>query len=283
MTAWPTGTVPTTNLDAGSDSPAAARADLKTTVDKVNAMIDARGAANGVAGLDGTTKVPIAQLPAGSANGVAELDATGRVPEAQLPFIGFFQGVQVYETHTGSGPWSYSWSIPAGVRRFLVFAVGGGGGGAFRNVAGDGGGGGGAGGVGMKLFTVNPALNSVAIVVGVAGAGGAIAGNNDGVDGGNTTVAYDGILVTGGGGGKGTSGADPKGGGPGLPTNSDANFKGGNGSDAIIGANRGGIGGSNLFTGSGTLIYGSGGTGSGAGAPSVPGQAGGPGAVIILW
>lgn len=43
------------------------------------------GKANGVAPLDGTAKVPVAQLPAGVANGVASLDSTGKVPAAQVP------------------------------------------------------------------------------------------------------------------------------------------------------------------------------------------------------
>ncbi len=56
-----------------------------------------KGAANGVAGLDATGKVPTSQLPSslggsflptsdrGAANGVASLDATSKVPVAQLP------------------------------------------------------------------------------------------------------------------------------------------------------------------------------------------------------
>lgn len=43
------------------------------------------GAVNGVASLDGSGKVPVAQLPAGTANGVAALDGGGKVPLAQLP------------------------------------------------------------------------------------------------------------------------------------------------------------------------------------------------------
>jgi hypothetical protein len=43
------------------------------------------GAANGLATLDATTKVPMLQLSAGVANGLATLDAAGLVPESQLP------------------------------------------------------------------------------------------------------------------------------------------------------------------------------------------------------
>jgi hypothetical protein len=37
--AWPSGTAGTTNIDAGTDSPAAARADLKDALDKLNLII----------------------------------------------------------------------------------------------------------------------------------------------------------------------------------------------------------------------------------------------------
>jgi hypothetical protein len=41
MATWPSGTkASTTNLDSGGDSPASARADLKTNVDNVNSVID---------------------------------------------------------------------------------------------------------------------------------------------------------------------------------------------------------------------------------------------------
>jgi hypothetical protein len=41
MATWPSASkAPTTNLDSGTDSPAAARADLKTNVDNVNSVID---------------------------------------------------------------------------------------------------------------------------------------------------------------------------------------------------------------------------------------------------
>ena len=39
--AWPSGTkAGTTNVDAGSDSPSSARADIKQNIDNVNAIID---------------------------------------------------------------------------------------------------------------------------------------------------------------------------------------------------------------------------------------------------
>jgi len=47
MGAWPTGSVPTTNVDAGSDNAGPARADIKTSFDKTNAMITGRASADG--------------------------------------------------------------------------------------------------------------------------------------------------------------------------------------------------------------------------------------------
>lgn len=45
----------------------------------------ARGAADGVAGLDGTSKVPVAQLPTNVNNGVLGLDGSAKAPVANLP------------------------------------------------------------------------------------------------------------------------------------------------------------------------------------------------------
>lgn len=41
-----------------------------------------KAAASGYASLDGTTKVPVAQLPTGGANGILQLDGSGNVPTA---------------------------------------------------------------------------------------------------------------------------------------------------------------------------------------------------------
>lgn len=63
MSTWPSGDVPHTNLDSGTDSPASARADIDTMVTRVNDMMNAKGQINGVAGLDGSGDVPDAQIP----------------------------------------------------------------------------------------------------------------------------------------------------------------------------------------------------------------------------
>lgn len=61
---WGTSSnVITTNLDSGTDSPAAARADLKAALDELTNVIDGKDTANGVAGLDGSSKIANSQLP----------------------------------------------------------------------------------------------------------------------------------------------------------------------------------------------------------------------------
>ena len=57
MTWGTAGNVDTTNLDAGTDSPAAARADLKTALDELKNVINGRGAASGVAPLNASSKI----------------------------------------------------------------------------------------------------------------------------------------------------------------------------------------------------------------------------------
>lgn len=61
--AWPTVDVDTTNVDASTDDPSQARVDILDAFQKINDMIDDRGAVNGVASLDGSGDVPIAQIP----------------------------------------------------------------------------------------------------------------------------------------------------------------------------------------------------------------------------
>jgi len=62
--AWATSSnIITTNLDSGTDSPAAARADLKAALDELVLVIDGRDQANGVAGLNASLKLSASQLP----------------------------------------------------------------------------------------------------------------------------------------------------------------------------------------------------------------------------
>ena len=77
------GNISTGNLDAGTDSPAAARADIKTALDELANVINGRNEASGVAGLDASSKISNTQLPdtiVSSSSTDLTLDpATGRV------------------------------------------------------------------------------------------------------------------------------------------------------------------------------------------------------------
>ena len=53
----------TTNLDAGSDTPAAARPNLKAALDELIIVIDGRGQASGVTPLNSSTKIDATYLP----------------------------------------------------------------------------------------------------------------------------------------------------------------------------------------------------------------------------
>lgn len=66
--AWPTANIDTTHMDAATDSPGNARADIKIMADNVNAIKEMRGVAGGVASLDGSGLVPGSQLPTTPAN-----------------------------------------------------------------------------------------------------------------------------------------------------------------------------------------------------------------------
>jgi hypothetical protein len=55
--------IDTTNLDSGTDSPAAARADIKAALDELVLVINGRGQANGVVPLDASSKILATYLP----------------------------------------------------------------------------------------------------------------------------------------------------------------------------------------------------------------------------
>ena len=61
---FPTGqSVPTANLDSGSDNPGSARANLLLAVQLINTIIADANAANGVAVLNGSAKLESSQIP----------------------------------------------------------------------------------------------------------------------------------------------------------------------------------------------------------------------------
>jgi hypothetical protein len=62
--AWANATnVVTTNLDSGTDSPAAARADIKTALDELKIVINGRAQASGVAPLNASSTIDAQYLP----------------------------------------------------------------------------------------------------------------------------------------------------------------------------------------------------------------------------
>jgi len=63
--AWPANdsNIDTTNMDAGSDNPASARADIKAALDEIKNLINGRNQASGVAGIDASSKITNTQLP----------------------------------------------------------------------------------------------------------------------------------------------------------------------------------------------------------------------------
>ena len=61
--AFPTGSVTTDNLDAATDSPADARADLLLTVQKLNDIISSYDSADGIAALDSSGLITNTKLP----------------------------------------------------------------------------------------------------------------------------------------------------------------------------------------------------------------------------
>jgi hypothetical protein len=62
--AWATAAnVITTNLDSGTDSPAAARVNIKAALDELVIVINGRGQVSGVAPLNASTKIDATYLP----------------------------------------------------------------------------------------------------------------------------------------------------------------------------------------------------------------------------
>jgi hypothetical protein len=249
---WPgSPTFVTTSVDNGTDSPATARGEIYKAMQDLANVIAGRGQADGVASLDADAKVPIAQLR---------------------------KGIHVVTT-----PGSTSWTIPTGVTSLWAIAVGGGGGGGFTSAGtgGDHGGGGGGGGTSIKLYTGLTPGNSIDIVHGAAGIGGAVGvGDADGTSGGSSTVDDGTTVISGGGGGGGVGGGTRFGGGGGAASGGDINIQGGAG---VSGGARGGAGGASSLAAAiagGTPPFGGGGFGSG---DATAGFDGGTGGVILIW
>lgn len=119
--AWPTGGISTTQLDGDLDSPLLARPSLLAAVQAVNEMAAARGAADGVAGLDSGGKVPLAQIPSGVLPSGVGMDYWGDTLPAggwlwadgsavsRTTYAGLFA---VYGTKYGAGDGSTTFNLP---------------------------------------------------------------------------------------------------------------------------------------------------------------------------
>jgi len=82
--AFPTASISTSNLDAATDDPSLARADLLDAVQKVNTIIAEGNSANGVALLTSSGKLSATQMPTTiTATGVQVLNPSGGVVHIQ--------------------------------------------------------------------------------------------------------------------------------------------------------------------------------------------------------
>lgn len=158
MSAFPTGAIVTTNVDAGSDSPNLARADIKSCFDKVNDIIASKNLANGT----------------------LVADAAGKAPHANIPITPIATSRKVV-TSTGSN----TWTVPAGCIAILLKLVGAGASGAFGNPTH--GGGGGGGGSAEVLVSVL-AGDIVNYTIGSGGAGIVGPGDANGNNGVTSTI-----------------------------------------------------------------------------------------------
>lgn len=262
----------TTSLDSGSDSPATARGHLKAGFDELKAVIDGRGAASGVASLDSSTKIPIAQVPITPA-------LTGR-------FVDFTPG-------TGK-----TFTFPSGVTAVRVRAVGAGGGGGYTATTpgGNHGGGGGGGGLVESFITGVGGSSVITYNVGTGGTGATASPDvdGDGTAGTDSLFTTDGSCLpasttwTGKGGGGGLGPPNRYGGAGGDTTVNDATKdiqrQGGSGASGATLGGMGGAGGDGTPAVSGfnpaRHSGGGGGFGGGVGGSAYDGL---PGCVIFEW
>lgn len=85
-----------------------------TLLTALNAFQTQKAAAGGLASLDGSTKVPIAQLPTGVANGLATLDGYTKVTPAQLN-LGVANGIATLDATTKVTPAQLNTAVANGL------------------------------------------------------------------------------------------------------------------------------------------------------------------------
>ena len=111
--AWATASnVVTTNLDAGTDTPAAARPNLKAALDELIIVINGRAQASGVAPLNSSTKIDATQLPdelnTSSSTDLTLDPATGKVKIEEILNLAPQTNTQLNaRTDTASGDVAY--------------------------------------------------------------------------------------------------------------------------------------------------------------------------------
>lgn len=272
MSTFPTGAIGTTNVDAGTDSPNLARADIKNCFDKVNDIIASKNLASGT----------------------LVADSGGKLPHANAPITPIASGRKVVISAA-----STTWTVPAGVVMLMIELAGGGGGGGFGDP--DHAGGGGGGGYANVLVSVQ-AGDVVNYTVGSGGAGATGPADQDGSDGVASTITVTRSATTiasfeaqGGIGGRENVPDGSTGGEGGI-----AQLTGGGGDNANVVGDciflQGGVGGTgtNAMGGMGGQSYGGsapsnssfrygggGGYGSGTGGPS--GTNGNAGMMVITY
>lgn len=117
--AWPSTTVSTANLDASSDSPVNARADLLQAVQYLNDIINSRSVASGLAPLDSSGLVPSSMLPSQLPSGMLSPYAGTTEPAGWLLCYGQAVNRTTYAalftaigTTWGSGDGSTTFNLP---------------------------------------------------------------------------------------------------------------------------------------------------------------------------
>lgn len=215
-----------------------------------------------------------------------DADNLSQMLSAVLRLRGIGAGASGFET-----PGTYTFTVPANVRRILVEVWGGGGAGG-STTAGSGvfAGCGGGGGYGWRLESVTPG-ETFAVVVGEGGAATSPLGS-DGGDGG--TSSFGSLLsCTGGTGGKGSSASSLDGGNSGMSTgglhitmglgDGSNGFKVTGLSGLLMAPGLGGGPGGRSTAGAGRVAKGPGGGGGGAGPDGGAGGNGQRGKVLVWW
>lgn len=278
---------------------------------------------------DGSGTVAQVSVPASDVlSGTTIAGINGTMPNQGSPTLqpgqgialGYYSGGNAASPGSGTQafttPGSYSFTVPSGVTRLLIQAIGGGGGGGVASST-VGGGGGGGGGCGFETIAVTPG-DTVTGQVGAGGGSGAAGTASTVIYGGVTiitaeggTAGTDAVMGTGGsvtlsgttltdstnaGGGTGASlpsnaygtggSAGASVGNPGATATLDTSI-GASGTGATIGNMQGGGAGGAGSTSSTTTpgngaVYGGGGGGSYAGAAS-PYNVGGTGGGGVVW